>query len=396
MQSDHPMISGEAREAARLAELYRYNILDTPAESVFDDLARLAAQLCDTPIAVISFMDRDRQWFKSRYGIEEVEYPRQNTFCAQVILEDDLFIVPDPALDARFNAGLAVVGPAQARFYAGAPLRMPTGYVLGALSVLDQRPRTLQPVQKESLRALARQVVAQLELRRKIAELKRAAAERAQAEQALRKSEERFNEFMDNSPAMAYIKDTAGRYVYVNRKMTLSFQIPLEGWIGKKDAELFPAHTAQTLEENDLSVFNDERTREIEELVSTPDGKSRYWLSSRFLLRDGDGQWQMGGLSIDITERKQDEHEREHLLSELREALAAVKSLKGLIPICASCKNIRDDEGYWKQIELYLCEHSELEFTHGICPVCLERLYPDFVAAQRDGTVGQVKNRLPE
>ena len=66
-----------------------------------------------------------------------------------------------------------------------------------------------------------------------------------------------------------------------------------------------------------------------------------------------------------------------------------MKTLKGFIPICASCKNIRDDEGYWKQIEFYLCEHSELEFTHGICPTCLERLYPDFVTAQRDGTVGE-------
>ena len=388
MQCEETTRAGEAREAARLEELRRYRILDTPAEPVFDDLTRLAAQICRTPMAVITFMDSERQWFKSRYGLEATEYPRRNTFCAQVIEEDDLFIVPNPSLDDRFHNSPAVTGPEQARFYAGAPLRTPGGHVLGALSVLDRRPRTLRADQRESLRALARQVVAQLELRRSIADLERAAAERDQIESALRKSEYRFHEFMNNSPAVAYIKDEYGRFVYVNEQTSKYFQIPLPDWIGKSDADLFGAEQARLVEENDLDVLNDERTREVEEIVPTPDGKSRYWLSHKFLLHDGNGHRQIGGLSFDITERKQAEHERERLLSDLRDALAAVKSLKGLIPICASCKNIRDDEGYWKQIEFYLCEHSELEFTHGICPACLERLYPDFVAAQREAASG--------
>ena len=393
MQSDHTTTPGEAREAARLQELRRYRILDTPAESVFDDLTRLAAQVCGAPMAVITFMDCNRQWFKSHYGLEETEYPRENTFCAQVIHEDDLFIVRDPACDERFLTSPAVVGPSQARFYAGAPLRVPSGHVLGALSVLDRRPRTLKPHQRESLRALARQVVAQLELRRSIADLELAAAERIRVELALRKVEERFHGFMDNSPAVAYIKDEFGRFVYVNEQAARRFQIPAPEWIGQSDADLFGAAQASIVEENDLSVLNDECTREVEEAVPTPDGKSRYWLSHKFLLRDCDGNRQIGGMSFDITERKQAEYERERLLSELREALSAVKTLKGLIPICASCKNIRDDEGYWKQIEFYLCEHSELEFTHGICPACLERLYPDFVAAQREAAVGPAERR---
>ena len=251
----------------------------------------------------------------------------------------------------------------------------------------------LRPGQRESLHALARQVVAQLELRRSIAELERAAAERAHSELALRKSEDRFHEFMNNSPAVAYIKDESGRFVYVNQQLATRFCISVTDWLGKTDAELFPSETARAVEENDLSVLNDECTREIEEIVPTPDGKSRYWLSHKFVLRDGDGQRQIGGLSFDITERKQAEQERERLLSELRDALSAVKTLKGLIPICASCKNIRDDEGYWKQIEFYLCEHSELEFTHGICPACLERLYPDFVAAQREAAANGTAER---
>ena len=380
MPSAQKIDSSHAREEARLGELYRYKILDTPEEPVFDDLARLAAQLCDTPMAVISFMDRDRQWFKSRVGVAASEYPRHNTFCAQVIHEDDLFVVPNPVKDERFANSYAVVGDEQARFFAGAPLRVPSGHILGTLSVLDRRPRALNPSQRESLRALARQVVAQLELRRSIRELEREAEERARAQAALRESEQRFQEFMNNSPALAYIKDDYGRYLYVNRQVTEQFQRPVSEWIGRTDIDILPTAVARNIQENDLSVFNDERMRVLEEITPAPDGSTRHWLSYKFLLRDTDGTQRLAGLSIDITARKQAEQERERLVGDLQDALTQVKTLKGFLPICASCKNIRDDEGYWQQIESYLCEHADVEFTHGICPVCLEKLYPEFAA----------------
>ena len=372
--------AAQAKEEARLRELYRYKILNTPEDPVFDDLTRLAAQLCDAPMAAISFMDRDRQWFKSRVGLTVREYPRHNTFCAQVILEDDLFVVPNPAKDERFANSYAVIGDEQARFFAGAPLRVPSGHVLGTLGVLDRRPRLLNPSQRESLRALGRQVVAQLELRRSIGELEREAEELARTEAALRESEQRFQEFMNNSPALAYIKDDYGRYLYVNRHVAEQFGRPVSEWIGRTDTDIFAGPFARNLQENDLSVLNDERTRVVEEIAPTADGNQRHWLSYKFVLRDGDGTKRLAGLSIDITERKRAEQERERLVGELQEALAQVKALKGFIPICASCKNIRDDEGYWQQIESYLCEHTDLEFTHGICPACLEKLYPEFAA----------------
>ena len=373
-------IPGDAEEA-RLRELYRYEILDTPADAVFDDLARLAAQVCGTPMAVISFMDRDRQWFKSRYGLNVNEYPRQGTFCAQVIREEDLLVVPDPAGDERFAASHAVTSQEeQARFYAGAPLRMPGGHVLGALSVLDRKPRTLNAGQRESLRALARQVVAQLELRRSIAELKRAATERSRAQADLRKSEQRFQDFMDNSPTAAFIKDDYGRFLYVNRQLAEAFSRPASEWLGRTVQELFSNEVARDLEENDLSVFNQGSGHVFEEAAPDASGATRYWLSHKFLLHDGAGSPQLGGIAFDITERKRAEHERERLVADLQEALAQVKTLKGFLPICASCKNIRDDEGYWQQIESYLCDHADVEFTHGICPACLEKLYPEFAA----------------
>ncbi len=363
-----------------MRELYRYEILHTPADPVFDDLARLAAQICGAPMAVISFMDRERQWFKSRHGMDCWEYPRDNTFCEQVIREKDLLVVPDPTDDERFLTSPAVVGDTQARFYAGVPLLVPSGHALGALSVLDRRPRTLDDGQRESLCALARQVVAQLELRRSIADLKRAADERARAQTDLRKSEQRFQDFMEHSPAIAFIKDDSGRYTYVNRQLEENFARPAADWLGRTDAEIFPGPVAQNLIEHDLSVFNEGKTQVVEEIIPVAGGNCRHFLSYKFLLRDGHGPQQMGGIAFDITERKSAELEREHLVTELQEALAQVKTLKGFLPICAHCKNIRDDEGYWQQIESYLYEHSNVEFSHGICPDCLVSAYPEFAA----------------
>jgi len=120
--------------------------------------------------------------------------------------------------------------------------------------------------------------------------------------------------------------------------------------------------------------------RELERTYRRKDGTTFPVLIEDRLIRDEKGQ--IKGIRCiiqDITERKKAEAEREKLIQELQEALAKVKTLRGLIPICASCKKIRDDQGYWKQIESYVRDHSEAEFSHGICPECMKKLYPDFV-----------------
>ncbi len=371
----------EAEESARLEELRRFGVLDTPPEPVFDDLARLAAQVCGTPIALISLADRNRHWFKSAVGVDLKEIPSRETFCIYTICQDDLLVVPDATRDKRFAQRAVVKGAPHVRFYAGVPLCTPSNHALGTLCVFDYRSRRLDTRQKDGLRALSRQVMAQLELKRTITELRRTAIERQAAEAALRKSEERFQKFMNSGPAVAYIKDAVGRFVYVNEPIARRFQIPVADWIGKTDAELLGKESAANVVEHDLTVLNDEKTVVAEEAVPTPDG-ARYWQSYKFLLHDDLGHKQVGGLSFDITERKAAEHERERLVNELREALAEVKTLSGFLPICASCKNIRDDSGYWQQIESYLSEHSEVEFTHGICPDCVTKLYPEFAARQ--------------
>lgn len=175
-----------ANEAARLQALRRYNILDTVPEEAFDDLTFLAAYVCGTPIALISFVDKDRQWFKSNVGLTATETSRDISFCSHAIAQRDLFIIRDALADDRFATNPMVIAEPDIRFYAGAPLISPEGHALGTLCVIDRKPRDLTPAQQEALRALSRRVVVQLELRRHVAELERTVQDRERAQQEIR------------------------------------------------------------------------------------------------------------------------------------------------------------------------------------------------------------------
>ena len=153
-------------ELSRLAALQRYAVLDTPAELEFDDFTQLAAQICQTPIALISLVDARRQWFKSRVGLDACETPRNISFCQHALHGPGLLEIPDARQDERFQNNPLVNGAPHIRFYAGAPLITPDGHNLGTLCVIDRTPRQLTPEQRDGLTRLARQVMAQLELRR--------------------------------------------------------------------------------------------------------------------------------------------------------------------------------------------------------------------------------------
>lgn len=220
-------------EDNRLAALRRYNILDTDPEKSFDDLTFLATYICKTPIALVSLVDRDRQWFKSRVGLSVQETPRDVSFCAHAILEREVLIVPDTFEDARFSGNPLVQQDPCIRFYAGAPLFTSDNHPLGTICVIDRTPRTLNGEQIRALEVLSKQTGALIEMR-------------------------------------------------------------------------------QTL-------------------------------------------------------------------IELNEALATIKLLVGIIPICAACKKIRDEHGTWNVLEAYIQQHSEAQFSHGICPDCAQRLYPNIL-----------------
>ena len=172
----------ETNEQARVEALHSYKILDTDPEKAFDDLTVLAAHICETPIALISLIDTDRQWFKSRVGVNVTETPRELAFCNKAIQQPELFVVPDATKDPRFSSNPLVVNDPKIRFYAGAPFTSSAGFPLGTLCVVDMVPRELNASQKDALQALSRQVQAQLELRRNLLELRTALAERDRAE----------------------------------------------------------------------------------------------------------------------------------------------------------------------------------------------------------------------
>lgn len=169
-------------EVARVAALQRYAILDSEPEQGFDDLTLLASYICQTPIALISLVDENRQWFKSRVGLSISETSREIAFCSRAILQSDIFIVPDTLQDERFRNNPLVVSEPNIRFYAGAPLITEEGYALGTLCVVDRTPREVSPDQKEALKALSRLVLAQLEFRRNLVLLKEALNDRTKEE----------------------------------------------------------------------------------------------------------------------------------------------------------------------------------------------------------------------
>lgn len=158
-----------AREDDRLAALQRYELLDTPAEPAFDQITRLAAKLLKVPVALISLVDRDRQWFKSRIGLPVQETPRHHAFCAHALESDALFVVADARQDERFANNPLVTGDPNIRFYAGAPLRTADGLALGTICVMDDQPRAaLTPEEEDALRDLSAMTMAHIEARRAV------------------------------------------------------------------------------------------------------------------------------------------------------------------------------------------------------------------------------------
>jgi GAF domain-containing protein len=405
-------------ETARLDALRQYDLLGTDSEQVFDDLTLLASQICATPVALIGLVDHDRVWFKSRIGLAPKELPRDLSFCSHAILQPNLFIVEDASADQRFADNPLVVAGPKFRFYAGIPLRTSEGHAIGTLCVFDQVRRELTTEQQDALKILAQQVMKELHLRQTVFDLRvsiiehritdrrhraqyavtRVLADSPSLADAAPRILQAICESLDWDVGMLWVVDeqstrlrcldvwqrgnVAPEFETLSRVMTLTRGIGLPGrvWQSGESAWI-----------QDVVVdANFPRSRAA--LQGQLHGAFAFpvqWASvvlgvleffSREIRKPDEGLLQMFtaiGIQIgQFTERNRAEKEREELINQLQDALANIKSLRGLLPICASCKKIRDDKGYWNYLEIYIRDHSEATFSHSICPQCKRKVYP--------------------
>ncbi len=307
-----------AGEAQRLDALRQYRLLDTLPEQSLDDLTSLAAGICGTPISLVSLVDENRQWFKSNHGMPMGETARDISFCGHAILEPDLFVVPDATLDERFSDSPLVTGELHIRFYAGAPLSTPDGLALGTLCVMDRVPRDLSAEQRQALRVLSRQVMAQLQLGRRA--------------QELAESEARLLQVFRTCPvALAIHRWSDRRFVDINPAFTRLLGWAREDVVGHTTLGLGIIDTA-TGDRLHTQLEGTRELRDTEITVTTRDGERRHVLVGAELV-DLYQEAHAVTTFVDITHRKEAELARNRLAAIVESSDDAVigKDLKGVI-----------------------------------------------------------------
>ena len=287
-------------ETSRLASLQALRVLDTAPEAEFDALVRVAAAVCHVPISLISLVDHDRQWFKANHGLAgTLQTPRDVAFCAQTVALGELFEVEHAATDPRFAHNPLVTGAPHIGFYAGAPVRLADGAVVGTLCVIDRAPRKLSATQREVLGQLAIAVAQALEGRRAMLALRDAAS-------ALTASEARFRALSDHAPLGVYHTNAAGQCSYTNARWQEIYGLTLEQSLGLGWTQsLHPSDKAGVWQAWQQAT-DDEQEFDLEFRILRPDGSVRSVRSRARGLYDPSGavQGYVGSVE-DITRRKQ-------------------------------------------------------------------------------------------
>ena len=328
-----------AREAARLEELHGLGVLDTPPEQAFDDLALLARQICGTPIALVSLVDADRQWFKARCGLDVSETHRDLAFCAHAIEQPHLFEVPDAMLDARFADNALVTGAPHIRFYAGAPLVGRHGFRYGTLCVIDTVPRVLTADQRAGLERLSRCASEALETRR----LQRRAKARESTLVRLLEAMPDGVVTCDASGLLGEFNHTAREWHGVDPRA-----LPPEEWAEHFD--LFRADGETRLPTNEiplLRALRGERLREAEMVIRAAGQPSRLVRCNGEPLYAPDGAL-LGAVCVmhDVTRLRQAEASSRLEAQRFSDAFTAAAQGMALVSL----------EGRWLDVNDALCE----------------------------------------
>jgi PAS domain S-box-containing protein len=252
-------------EAARLKALEELGILDTETEDSFDEIVMIASELCETPIALVSFVDADRQWFKAKVGLDVDSTHRALAFCSHAILQADVFVVEDASKDDRFKDNPLVTGGPNIRFYAGAPLISKDGLAFGTLCTIDRTPKTLSEGKLKALKALAKKVVSRIELRSKLVDLER-------LNEAFRLSEAKYRALCDAVPLGIFKTDPAGQCIYVNERYSFL--------TGLTPDQCFGSGWLQ-------AIHSEDRKRVLDEWSAAANENREYESVHRFLRHDG-------------------------------------------------------------------------------------------------------------
>lgn len=282
-------------EAGRLAILYSYDVLDTPSEKEFDALTKLASYICNTPIALITLIDKDRQWYKSLYGMEGTEVARELSFCQHTIKNNITLEVPDALLDERFNNNPFVTGDPYIKYYCGVPLTSSEGARLGSLCVIDHMPATLTVTQKQALQTLADEIMTRLELRRQKKQLE-------SEKKKLAESEKRYKALIDHSEGYIFTHDLEGKLLSVNPKMAQALKFKPEQLVGKKlhelltsDSTAFDAYLKQIEETGIANGIMQIKNNLLEE---------KFWVYRNFRYKDDEGSCYVICSAQDITDKE--------------------------------------------------------------------------------------------
>ena len=310
---------------ARVRSLMATGILDTKAETAFDDVVRLAALVCKAPIAVVSFVDADRQWFKARIGLEVSETPVEMAICRHVLVCDDIQVFPDLTSDPRTADNPLVTGAPFLRFYAGARVDSPDGVPIGSVAVIDTvpRPQGLSADETETLLALARQVMAQLAMRAQTARLK--------------DGENRFRAIADSMPQMVWSTQPDGFHDYYNARWYEFTGVPAGSTDGEGWSDMFHPDDQERARVLWIHSLETGEPYEIEYRLRHHSGVYRWTLGRALPIRDEAGQiTRWFGTCTDIDDAKRLAEERELVSQELSHRIKNIFAvISGLISLSA-------------------------------------------------------------